>query len=151
MMRDEKESMMPATIGFSTEAPRQSHLVRLVEARGVLVAENGAGTISAILLSEGAGNRRDLNFYGPEAVRSAVRAFAGRPAFLDHPSRSEDQERPERSVKDLAGRWRNLRLIDVQGDDGRRVSACAGDLILWCRASTGSSTANASSYFPVQK
>jgi hypothetical protein len=44
-------------------------------------------------------------FYKPEILESAAktRVFAkGTPMFLDHPSRAEEHDRPERSVRDIA-------------------------------------------------
>jgi hypothetical protein len=117
-------------LGVSTARPARAHLVRLQEARGALVSADGAGVIEAVLISEGVGNLRDRNVYGAAAVRSAVSAFQGKPCFLDHPSRSEDHERPERSVRALCGAWRNLRLAQVPGDRGTPVLACLGTLKL---------------------
>ena len=44
-------------------------------------------------------------YYGPDALDSAADVLAeGTKVFLDHPSATEDRDRPERSLRDLAGR-----------------------------------------------
>jgi hypothetical protein len=70
-----------------------------------------------VVLSEGLGNRRDLNFYSPEAIQSLARILDGRQAFMDHPTKGEEQDRPERSVRDLIGFYSDARA--VQGPNGR--------------------------------
>ena len=60
-------------------------------------------TARVVLINEGLGNLRDKNYYTQEALESAAPIFDGTQCFLDHPSKSEEQDRPERSVRDLCG------------------------------------------------
>lgn len=99
----------------------------------------GAGPhkFKVALIQEGLGNLRDGFYYTKEALASAVAAFEGRKCYADHPSRSEEQDRPERSVRDIVGHFQNVQL--EEGDDG--VAMLTADLIMlpdppfeWARA-----------------
>ena len=80
--------------------------IRLREARNV----GGNGGVECLVISEGLGNIKDLNLYGPDAIRSAAKVIDGAQAYINHPSESEEQDRPERSVRDLCGYWVNPRI-----------------------------------------
>lgn len=59
--------------------------------------------------------------YYPAAVleRDGARAFpAGTQVYLDHPTESEEWERPERSMRDLAGVLTEDAFFDANGKDG---------------------------------
>jgi len=83
----------------------------------------GEKIFKVILISEGPGNRRNKNFYGPEAVSSAVKAFEGKWCYLNHQAEDEADTLPERRVQDKAGYYKNLGIIQV-----KEGSACAGEL-----------------------
>lgn len=53
-------------------------------------------------------------YYSREALARAVGIFEGTKAFADHPSKFEDENRPERSVTDITGYYTNVR----QAEDG---------------------------------
>lgn len=78
------------------------------------------------LIQEGLGNLRDGFYYTREALEGAVAAFEGRKCYADHPSRSEEQDRPERSVRDIIGHFENVTV--EESDDGAAM-LCA-DLIM---------------------
>src|SRR5689334_8969696 len=59
--------------------------------------------VRVVLISEGLGNKRDMNYYGPEAIASAPAQFEGAHCFLNHPSYSEERDIPERRVEGLCG------------------------------------------------
>lgn len=54
-------------------------------------------------------------YYSKEMLASAVPVFEGTKCYIDHPTLDEDRNRPERSVADIAGYYRNVK----QADDGR--------------------------------
>lgn len=62
-----------------------------------------AGRIRVVLMTEGAGNRLAGNYYPAETLRRDYRIFEGQKCFLDHPGRDEENNRPERSVRDQCG------------------------------------------------
>lgn len=68
-----------------------------------------------ILISEGLGNRRNLNYYGREAIESAAAIFEGKPCFLNHPALDDERNLPERRVQDKCGYFKNCRVVTVEG------------------------------------
>ena len=83
----------------------------------------GEKIFKVILISEGPGNRRNKNFYGPEAVESSVQAFEGQWCYLNHQDMAESDTLPERRVQDKAGYYKNLGIMQV-----KEGTACAGEL-----------------------
>lgn len=83
----------------------------------------GEKIFKVILISEGPGNRRNKNYYGPEAVESSVSAFEGQWCYLNHQDMAEAETLPERDVRDKAGYYKNLGVIQV-----KEGTACAGEL-----------------------
>ena len=79
--------------------------------------------VKVVLLTEGLGNQRDMNYYGPEAVRSMPLIFEGAPMMVDHLSESEEEDIPEGRVNKTVGYYKNLRAESV---DGRL--ACVGEV-----------------------
>lgn len=76
-----------------------------------------------ILISEGLGNRRNMNYYGPEAINSAPAIFEGKPCFINHPSESEETDIPERRVQDKCGYFKNVKVETIDG-----LLSCTGEL-----------------------
>lgn len=100
-MRTISESARP----FSAEGSAQSVPVNPMLLEGCKV--------NVVLISEGLGNRRDMNYYGPEAIDSAPAVFEGAHAFLNHPTYTEERDIPERRVQDMCGYFKNVR-VDVR-------------------------------------
>jgi hypothetical protein len=75
----------------------------------------GEHTAEVVLITEGAGNKVDRNFYPGEVIRDAAPVFEGSKCFLDHPTRSEEHERPERSVREQCGWFSNVRPGQIDG------------------------------------
>lgn len=67
---------------------------------------------AVILINVGKGNSEDRNLYTDDALRESAGAFEGTKCFLDHPSETEEEDLPERSVRDVAG-W----FSDVKFDE----------------------------------
>jgi len=60
------------------------------------------GNLSGVIVVEGESANR--NYYTKEALESGIEIFRGKPIYADHPTRTEEADRPERSVRDLVGR-----------------------------------------------
>jgi hypothetical protein len=71
--------------------------------------------VQVCLITEGLGNRRDMNFYGPEAIDSAPAVFEGAHCFLNHPSYTEERDIPERRVQDMCGYFKNVHVDMSEG------------------------------------
>jgi len=73
-------------------------------------------TADVIIVTEGMGNARDKHYYTADAIRDAVnsKVFEGEQAYADHPSKFDDANRPERSVRDLIGWYFDSKLTEVR-------------------------------------
>ena len=100
---------------------RETSTFRVLEA--MADGKDGEKVFRVILISEGPGNRRNKNFYGPEAVASSVKAFEGKWCYLNHQAADEAETLPERRIQDKAGYFKNLKVIEV-----KEGTACAGEL-----------------------
>jgi hypothetical protein len=63
---------------------------------------DGAGQPEAVIVVEGLSARG--RHYTVEALRTGTSVFSGKLVYADHPSESEERDRPERSVRDIVGR-----------------------------------------------
>lgn len=95
-----KESMKPVRF-----------LSKFVEAR------SDSREVDVVIISEGLGNSRDKHFYTKQALQEAVTAgvFDGAQCYADHPTKLEESNRPERSVRDLIGYFSNVKFLEVGG------------------------------------
>lgn len=86
-----------------------SEVVRVIESVRDQQAPEGP-MMKVVLITEGLGNRRNMNYYGIEAIRSAPAVFEGKPCYLDHPSESEARDIPERRVRQKCGYFKNCHV-----------------------------------------
>lgn len=86
------------------------------------------GVYKVILLREGPGNPRDRHFYTRKAIEQAAREriFEGLPAYADHPDAVEEEVRPERSIRDMAGWFENAEFVE---DEATRKALLVSDLV----------------------
>ena len=68
----------------------------------------GATKFRVILLKEGLGNSRDSYYYSRDAITSSVPVFEGKKIYSDHPALNDEENRPERSVRDILGYFENV-------------------------------------------
>lgn len=78
-------------------------------------ADTPAGTREVVIIEEGRGNKRDKNYYPPDAVKRSAKVFEGVKCFLDHPSASEERDRPERTVRAIGGWFSDCRDEVIDG------------------------------------
>lgn len=71
--------------------------------------------VKVVLITEGLGNRHDMNYYGRECLESASLQFEGKPCFLNHPTESDEKDIPERRVEDQCGYYKNVSVGEVNG------------------------------------
>ena len=85
-------------------------------------------TVDVTIITEGLGNKRDKHFYTAQVLQRAVseKVFEGAKAFADHPSKFDESNLPERSIRDQIGYYFNVHL-QTQRDPktGRGVDAIA--------------------------
>jgi hypothetical protein len=75
-----------------------------------------------ILLQEGLGNFGDCHFYTRQALESAVQIFEGKKAYANHPRQSDEQDLPERDVRDILGHYENVRVEEGAAGQGCLVA-----------------------------
>jgi hypothetical protein len=90
------------------------HALGAFRLREAKVVKTKGGGYEATIICEGPGNDGDLNYYTKQALREAVQKglFDGVQAYADHPSASEARDRPERSVRQLVGHFREAKFVD---------------------------------------
>lgn len=54
------------------------------------------------------GMSKNRRFYGDTVLQTAAPVFEGSRAYANHPSKSESKDRPERSIRDLTGFYKNV-------------------------------------------
>lgn len=122
-----EDNNRPAASRTTVTAPTSSSAA----SRGTLFHENTARTIACFtplrealttstelpprsarvrLITAGKGNVVDANFYSDEALQRSYTVFEGKPCFVDHPSRSQEQDLPERSVLESCGWFSDVGL-----------------------------------------
>lgn len=87
------------------EAPAADSEAVMESIRGLIEAKSD-GTLEAVIVVEGLSYNN--NEYTSTALESGKSVFEGAPMFIDHPTKLEETHRPERSVRDLAGRITNV-------------------------------------------
>lgn len=104
-----------------------ANLVKILESARLIEAlpdgPNGEKIFKVCLITEGLGNRRNMNYYGPEAIESAAVVYEGKSCYINHQSLDGEVNLPERDIRDKAGYWKNLSVSEVEGRKG-----CIGEL-----------------------
>lgn len=109
--------------------PNLSRFVEMI--READVKRRGTGSYEVTILCEGPGHAGGANgdrYYTKDALREAVRKgqFEGLQAYLNHPTQSEERERPERDVRYLAGQFREARFIEGNPAEVRAIFTPGG-------------------------
>lgn len=108
-----KQSSRTKPVKLIRERGSFSFMGRIREAAGD--AAQAGKRFRVTLLQEGLGNFGDAFYYTGAAIESAVPIFEGRKFMVDHPAQSEETDRPERSVRDIAGYFENLAAEEIDG------------------------------------
>lgn len=85
----------------------------LIEALELDEAQTDAGerVIRNVVLIR-AGMSKNRRYYSEGVLQKAVSVFEGAKAYANHPTRAENKERPERSVRDITGWYANVRYTE---------------------------------------
>lgn len=68
------------------------------------------------IIKEGLGNLSDAFYYSREALETAKPVFEGKKCYANHPGKDEQENRPERDVREAIGHFENCEV--VTDDDG---------------------------------
>jgi hypothetical protein len=77
-------------------------LTRITQLReGTKVAADG--TVPIEIIRAGWGNKRDNHYYPQKMLERDCQVFKGNKMYIDHPTISDERQRPERSLRDIGG------------------------------------------------
>ena len=77
---------------------------------------NDAGrSVPVIIIQEGLGNLKDRHFYTKTALEKSYARFNGAQCYADHPGKTEEADRPERTIRDLIGYYVNPEITNLDG------------------------------------
>lgn len=97
---------------------KESRLFELGEIGEAVEGTEGLVWRAALLA---AGRSKNGRNYPAEVLERAVDLFNKAPVFVDHPSKSEEKDRPERSIRDIAGWIENPKWDPSVGESGAVV------------------------------
>lgn len=87
--------------------------VRFLEAEGAI--SEATREVPVLIIKEGMGNKADRHFYSADLLKRVAPLFNGIKAYANHPSKTEETDRPERDVKDIVGYYHSPRIVEVDG------------------------------------
>lgn len=87
--------------------------VRFLESEGG--PNDATREVPVLIIKEGMGNQVDRHFYSGELLARVSGLFNGVKAYADHPSKSEEKDRPERSVREVVGYYHSARIVTIEG------------------------------------
>lgn len=93
-------------------------------------------SFKVLLIEEGLGNLGTCFYYTKEALQSAPEIFEGKKCFANHPSESEQIDRPERDVRDIIGHFEDVKFVDNQGRGNlmATLEVLPDPTVLWARS-----------------
>lgn len=77
--------------------------------------DKGKVLFKVCIIQQGLGNFRDKNYYSADAIKSGVDIYEGKKAYFDHPTPTQEREQPGRSVREIAGHYENVRVVEAAG------------------------------------
>ena len=109
---ESREAMATSAMAQVTRKGIKKESFKFLEAQ-IQSAEKRIAKV--IILKEGPGNAVDKNYYSIDALKSAVPQFEGAQCYADHPTSTEEIERPVRSVKDVIGYFSEVKVESIKG------------------------------------
>lgn len=91
---------------------------------------------AVVLLQEGMGNSHAAAYYSKEALESAIPLFEGAKLYVNHPGQAEEEDRPERNVRDVLGYYEDIHV--EENDRGQaelrgNLVTMGGESYAWAR------------------
>lgn len=82
--------------------------------------DEGTGELAEVVLIEAGTNMHKRRHYPQNTIREAAPSFSGLKMYINHPTKSEDRERPERDLRDWAGT-----IVESRYEDGKAIAKVA--------------------------
>jgi hypothetical protein len=113
LKESEREQQLLGLVAAMTERLREAKPER-VSATFAPFAAGAGDSYEVVLIREGKGNSEDGRWYTRGAVQELVSSGVceGMQAYSNHPSLDEEEFLPERSIRDLVGSYRDVRLAE---------------------------------------
>jgi hypothetical protein len=110
------ETSLPDSLGDAKPGLQETEVLHVLTSLREAPTKRGAA-YEVVLIQEGRGNAQDGHFYTKQALKEAVAngVFDGIQAYADHPTKSEERDQPERSVRKLVGHYTDARYRETNG------------------------------------
>lgn len=103
---------------FKPHKPQESKKTKvalLVRFREASAPNDATREIPVVLISEGFGNPVDGHFYSGALLDKSAALFDGVKAYANHPSKTQEQDRPERDIREIVGFYHTPQVAVVEG------------------------------------
>lgn len=89
--------------------------------------------VPVLIIKEGMGNAVDRHFYSRELLAKIAPMFDGVKAYADHPTKTQEKDQPERSVRQIVGYYHSPRVVLVEGKSAiaATLKIIEGDSYAW--------------------
>ncbi len=77
--------------------------------------------VPVLIIKEGMGNKADRHLYSSDLLKKAAPLFNGVKAYANHPSKTEETDRPERDIRDIVGWYHSPQVVMVEGKTAIRA------------------------------
>ena len=121
MSDDDKKTMMPMYNGYFGRFRETIDLLETVD------PDRQGFSYKVHVIKEGP-TKTGGKIYSKKAIQDVVEKLNGVKLFANHPSKSEQDEQPERTVENVAGWYKDPKLVQVVGSDGKLVYAAEATL-----------------------
>lgn len=131
-----KQADSGTAVGVAVSRETKAHFNTKFSARFFEADATLPFKFKVILIKEGLGNLATRYYYTKDALKSAPPFFEGKKCFANHPSATEESDRPERDVRDVIGHFEN---VVYEEDEGRgqlvaMLQMLPDDTVAWAKA-----------------
>ena len=84
----------------------------------------GATRYRVVLIKEGMGNFGNAFYYPKDALAKSAALFEGKKCYANHPSKIDEQSRPERDVREIIGHFENVAFEEDSEGRGMLAADC---------------------------
>lgn len=119
-------------LDYVSTAVTESDNTLLESLRGTIELQEADGKAPEAVIVVTGLNKKGTHEYTKEALQSGIGVFSGARMYADHPTMSEERDRPERSVRDLVGRLGEAYVgKDKHGNDALRAPMLISKTASW--------------------
>lgn len=109
------EAVSASSMGalFKPHKPMETKRTHLVLGTRFLEAaiDDSKREVQVLIIKEGMGNKVDRHSYSADLLKKVTPLFDGVKAYANHPSKTEESDRPERDIKEIVGYYQDPQFI----------------------------------------